>query len=569
MRTLRMSLAGTVILALLGGLGGAVVAAAQSDETGSTDGLTSEVLFEVVLPVEALPDQLGKMNTLILTVEPGVEATIGIDNEAMRGRAFYLDSGELIIEPMVDALVWRSDETHRGSPTTVEAAEPTQLAPGDLIFLPAVPFEELHPDAVVGITNPGTEPAVMMGFHTHAAGGGFPGWPRGVAAQGVAEHADPASMELVMSGETTFRLSRMTADIGTSVPIAEEALFSMIDVLDGKIERTFSGPGGENARTWFAGSGGIVKLAPDVTIDLMSVGDTPAEVLEVAVMPSAATRSTAAGATGEGTTQAPARAVAISGTATSSWVGLESESIVDDIQQYRGVTIRQVIEADDPRMSGEGMLHGSRDTHPYAGVGLDVDWGTLRIENEDGAWEGVYSGVGVDGVTGETTWFVGEGAYEGLTAFTRAVTAIPDTDGPWQFEGWIYLGDPPSMLGDEAVPVTARLLDDMAIEAWNNDDIGLLTQVYAPEAVHKVVYYDRTELAEGRDAIIDAALGDVTVTRIAPLVELAAPEGELRWIEVVDVTSPSFPGEGTVCSFWARDGLILRQDCVIPHEYPY
>jgi hypothetical protein len=285
MRTLRLSIVGTVILMLFGGLSGAVMA--QSDETGSTEGITSEVLFEVVVPVEALPDQLSKMNTLILTVQPGVEATIGIDNEAMRGRALYLDSGALVIEPMADALVWRSDETHGGSPTTVEAAEPTQLAPGDLIFLPAVPFEELHPDAVVGITNPGTEPAVMMGFHTHAAGGDFPGWPQGVSAQGVAEHADPASMGLVMADETTFRLSRITAEIGTSVPIAEDALFSMIDVMDGEIERTFSGPGGESVRDWPAGSGGIVKLAPDVSIDLMSVGDAPAEVLEVAVIPTA------------------------------------------------------------------------------------------------------------------------------------------------------------------------------------------------------------------------------------------------------------------------------------------
>jgi hypothetical protein len=94
-------------------------------------------------------------------------------------------------------------------------------------------------------------------------------------------------MGLVMADETTFRLSRITAEIGTSVPIAEDALFSMIDVLDGKIERTLNGPGGESVRTWYAGSGGVVKLLPDVSIDLMSVGDAPAEVLEMAVIPTA------------------------------------------------------------------------------------------------------------------------------------------------------------------------------------------------------------------------------------------------------------------------------------------
>ena len=411
---------------------------AQTEESATTDALTSEVLFEVTLPAEAVPERLTKMNTLILTVDPGVEASIGSANEAMRGRALYLDEGELIIEPMADALVWRGDDVLGGSPETVTAATPTELAAGDLIFLPAIPDAALDPDAAVRVQNPGTVPAVTLGFHTHAAGGGFPGWPDGVTGAGMAEHANPDAMGLVMDGEATFRLSRMTAESGTAVPVSDDAMFSMVEVLDGEVERTLTGAGGDDVRTWQAGQGGVIFRAPEVTIDLVAVSDTPVAMMEVAVVPSAAVTDAmpVAGQTG---------ATAFRGTATQRFMGVESESIVDGVTQYRGVRISVVFESDDPRFSGEGMLHTNRDVHEFAGVGLDVDRGTTRIANEDGAWEGQFSAVLVDGLGGSAEWYVGSGDYEGLTAFVRYVTAIPDTDGSYEFEGWIFPGEPPPL----------------------------------------------------------------------------------------------------------------------------
>ena len=41
-------------------------------------------------------------------------------------------------------------------------------------------------------------------------------------------------------------------------------------------------------------------------------------------------------------------------------------------------------------------------------------------------------------------------------------------------------------------------------------------------------------------------------------VDLPAPEGEVRWANFSRV------GTGTLCVFWARDGLITRHDCVMP-----
>jgi hypothetical protein len=62
-----------------------------------------------------------------------------------------------------------------------------------------------------------------------------------------------------------------------------------------------------------------------------------------------------------------------------------------------------------------------------------------RVENEAGAWEGPSSGYFWD--DGDSfrcqTWWIGEGAYEGLTAFT-----ISSSD-PVPYSGVIFEGDVP------------------------------------------------------------------------------------------------------------------------------
>lgn len=63
-----------------------------------------------------------------------------------------------------------------------------------------------------------------------------------------------------------------------------------------------------------------------------AVGDTPAVVMEVAVVSSAAVTADAAA-------EVPAGATSFRGTATNRFMGLESESIVDGVTQYRGVHI--------------------------------------------------------------------------------------------------------------------------------------------------------------------------------------------------------------------------------------
>ena len=117
---------------------------------------------------------------------------------------------------------------------------------------------------------------------------------------------------------------------------------------------------------------------------------------------------------------------------------------------------------------------------------------------------------------------------------------------------------------DDAGRITAQMLNDMATDGWNNDDLALLKEAYAPNAVHTGAYFDGMAFADGRAAVIDAAMSTTIVTAIAPIVELEAPDGESRWVSFVDTSSPFLSQKGVVCSFWARDDQIIRHDCLVP-----
>ena len=126
----------------------------------------------------------------------------------------------------------------------------------------------------------------------------------------------------------------------------------------------------------------------------------------------------------------------------------------------------------------------------------------------------------------------------------------------------------PAAATESPSPMTAQMLEDMVLEGWNFDDVALLEEVYAPDAVHTGVYFDGMYIADGRAAVIDTATRPMPVTTIAPIVELAAPDGELHWVDFTDLYSSYLSVEGVVCNFWARDGQIVRHDCMFPMECP-
>jgi hypothetical protein len=328
------------------------------------------------------------------------------------------------------------------------------LAVGEAIFLPAIPDEAVDGDGPLVVANPGAEPVSARSFHTHQLGGSFLGYLPDVTLGPWDMAADfgQAVKGVLQDADITLRLSRISAEPGASIPAAEP--MAMYYVEDGTLQQITSGAGGDVAYDWPMGTNGHAMASEGVERSMRVVGDEPATVLELSAVPQSqavAQTDEPAAVTADEAAEVPGGATAIRGTVTTRFEGLESESVVDGVTQYRGVRISVVFESDDSRFYGEGMLHGSRDVHKFAGVGLDVDRGTTRIANEDGAWEGQYSAVLVDGQGGDAEWYVGSGDYEGLTAFVRNVTAIPDTDGSYEFEGWIFPGGLPPLPepGDE------------------------------------------------------------------------------------------------------------------------
>lgn len=82
--------------------------------------------------------------------------------------------------------------------------------------------------------------------------------------------------------------------------------------------------------------------------------------------------------------------------------------------------------------------------------------------------------------------------------------------------------------------------------------------VYAPDAVHTARFLDRTRSYAGPDQIDLVAGTGGPIDQIDERVVFEAPEGELAWASVVDVAG------GSVCLYRARDGMVVRHDCVLP-----
>ena len=114
----------------------------------------------------------------------------------------------------------------------------------------------------------------------------------------------------------------------------------------------------------------------------------------------------------------------------------------DGVDKGRGLTLKCVDVANDPRVSGTTVETWNYD---FAGLPPEagLDWGVRRLENEGGAWEGIVLGAAFPGSHEELTmWLTGSGGYEGLTYYMHVgATASPAMTYP--FEGIIYEGTIP------------------------------------------------------------------------------------------------------------------------------
>jgi hypothetical protein len=146
------------------------------------------------------------------------------------------------------------------------------------------------------------------------------------------------------------------------------------------------------------------------------------------------------GLTAQGQSPEPTASVHISGTETIHLpVEIESQVQVGDVIQMRGVHAAATERIDDPRLSGTATIDGNVDVYGTEAV----QWGTFRIENDGGAWEGTYRGV-IYGGTQEsgTVWLAGSGDYDGLSCYWTFGGS--NSDLVLEIEGLLFPGEAPA-----------------------------------------------------------------------------------------------------------------------------
>ncbi len=109
---------------------------------------------------------------------------------------------------------------------------------------------------------------------------------------------------------------------------------------------------------------------------------------------------------------------------------------VGDVMQARGNEVDTVDTMNDPRVTGTGTVHGDADMYGWTGT----QWGTYRLANAGGAWEGRWTGVLTKGgaVSDVTGWLVGSGGYAGYTYYFHH-----HGSGTVEVDGFIFPGSPP------------------------------------------------------------------------------------------------------------------------------
>lgn len=131
--------------------------------------------------------------------------------------------------------------------------------------------------------------------------------------------------------------------------------------------------------------------------------------------------------------------------ATFLW-GLDGENKGEEVGSFLRGRVGKVYSVDDkygireldPRIDGTArFIHDARDDG-----GLGPQWGTFRLETEDGAWEGTMSGFWDSYETRTSGWLRGEGEYEGLALYLESF--IDHGGAPGEMVGVIVPGDPPS-----------------------------------------------------------------------------------------------------------------------------
>jgi len=248
-------------------------------QEASPSGVTGDVLYAITVPAESIPIGLVKIPVDQWTIAPGVDAVTSLSNEAIRGRGCLVRSGTLVVRPVTDSQLWRAGDAVHGPSSVAPGGEPVALELGDVLLLPAIPEAQVDPATKVGLANPGSTEAVVFCFHMHQPGGAFSGWPDGIESTAGVTYYDADDMHATEAAGALFRLTQLTAQVGDVIALPADAAYAIYIVDQGRIRSSTGGP------TWTPDSGWWLSARTDPATQIEVVGEEPAVVLELAVIP--------------------------------------------------------------------------------------------------------------------------------------------------------------------------------------------------------------------------------------------------------------------------------------------
>jgi hypothetical protein len=128
----------------------------------------------------------------------------------------------------------------------------------------------------------------------------------------------------------------------------------------------------------------------------------------------------------------------ISATMSFSAVENGTETKVGNVTQLRGVVLTGPWTMNDPRVNVTGTARLNVDEYDN----VCAEWGTMRLENGNGAWEGTVTTAAWNGCTtaNDSGWLVGSGGYAGYTYYVH----FWGSGYTYLVEGIIFLGSPPA-----------------------------------------------------------------------------------------------------------------------------
>lgn len=116
---------------------------------------------------------------------------------------------------------------------------------------------------------------------------------------------------------------------------------------------------------------------------------------------------------------------------------------------------------------------------------------------------------------------------------------------------------PTMVFPDQAAQAERERLLAAVRGAQEDLDRAALAEVTSPDIEHHVISKNQVYTLTGMDEYW-WMMTTGGPPQLYATVDLPAPAGELRWAHAVSV------GDGALCVFWAKDGVITRHDCIVP-----